>query len=67
MTYTCKFCNKSGLIWKNIDGKWKLFDKSGGKHYCLKEKPKSDFDIKSFRKDAAIEKALKIFKKQLKR
>ena len=33
---TCKFCQKSNLAWKTVDGKWRLFEKNGTIHICPK-------------------------------
>ena len=32
----CKFCQESSLLWKQIDGKWKLVNSSGAVHLCPK-------------------------------
>ncbi len=34
---TCRCCNKSGLTWGQISGKWLLFD-NGALHDCLTNK-----------------------------
>lgn len=69
MSKSCKFCNKGGLTW-NYNGpikKWELLEADGNKHKCLilRRKPEETkkIDIKN---DPKINKALKIFEKQLK-
>lgn len=34
MSRSCKYCLQGSLQWKQIDGKWRLFDESGRKHKC---------------------------------
>jgi 3-methyladenine DNA glycosylase Tag len=35
----CKYCGKSGLQWKQINNKWRLYDLDNNLHCCLlKEK-----------------------------
>lgn len=36
-TLTCYHCNKSGLIWKIHDGKYRVSEKDGSQHYCYPE------------------------------
>lgn len=30
----CNRCNKDGLSWYEVDGKWKLKDSAGNPHFC---------------------------------
>jgi DNA-directed RNA polymerase subunit RPC12/RpoP len=30
----CNRCNKDGLSWHEVDGKWKLKDGAGNPHFC---------------------------------
>ena len=67
---TCKYCEATNLAWKFSGGKWFLIDKSGNKHICAKYTnpaiPKQEKKLE-FKNDPLINKALKIFKKQLDR
>jgi hypothetical protein len=66
---TCKFCQKDGLHWVETSFGWRLFETKKIQHNCLKKKsptsPKTNFKI-NFRNDPKINKALAIFKQQLK-
>lgn len=66
MSKSCRYCNKGGLTWNfNIlYQKWELLESNGNKHKCLilPRKSKANTEI---RPDPKIEKALKIFQKQL--
>ena len=35
----CRYCHKSGLIWRNIDKSWKLFSSKSKIHHCDESKP----------------------------
>ena len=43
---TCKYCGKGGFIWKQVDGRWRLF-KGGKVHDCSKQPSKlmEDYEI----------------------
>lgn len=65
----CKYCQKGNLHWVETRVGWRLFDIKNQQHNCLKEKilatpkrPKIEL-----RNDPKINKALKIFKQQLKK
>lgn len=31
---TCRHCGKKGLVWREIDGRWRLCEKKGAVHTC---------------------------------
>lgn len=37
-TKNCKHCGQTGLVWKNVLGKWRLGPASGGIHTCKEHK-----------------------------
>ena len=45
---TCKYCGKGGFIWKQVDGRWRLF-KGGKVHNCPKHPSKlmEDYEIET--------------------
>jgi hypothetical protein len=53
---TCKLCSKSGLVWKTINDKWRLTDKSGV-HICeeyIKARESSETNTPSTLEEAII-------------
>ena len=65
---TCKYCHQSSLHWVETKVGWRLFNYKNIQHNCRSKKPlvapKSNFKI-NFKNDPKINRALAIFKRQL--
>jgi hypothetical protein len=33
----CRYCDESGLHWRDTEDGWRLFDSNSGKHHCKKQ------------------------------
>lgn len=68
MSNVCKYCQKGGLTW-NYNGpikKWELLETNGNKHRCLVLSKSKEYTPKiDIKNDPKINKALKIYQKQL--